>query len=214
MKIYIKTNKQLMGWDQTMVRRYKYSCNGHAWETKRAMKNYLYFNGLKIVSVSSLSNKQKVLEIKGDLPTFGKNLILMNYDEYIKHNGVNEILILQNGSYVIQKKINENKIISLFSGDHKKHNLELDFFTGENIFNKIDFKKIASLHPASNNTVQIMEILGKNKFIIKKTSLTIDQDDLSVEDKKTVIKTVIKKHENNIIMYNSGIFYILRGSKC
>lgn len=214
--ITIRTNKSLKDWEQTMCRRYKYSGDGYAWETKKSFSNYLFFHDLKIEKINKGHwNKFRKIFLNNPIPRCGKEFVLVDFEKYMKYEEYNEILTLQNGDYVIQKQLlnNDIKNISLYSGHHKNHGLIVDYRMAENILKKVSFPKVIKNQKVENNEIAIMEFLGSEKIILKKTLLTIDANDLSIEDKKATIRAYKSKFEESVIMFNNGLFFIFEGGK-
>ena len=197
---------------------YKYLGQGYAWHNKKALQNDLFFNDRKIVSVSSSlgSNRTRLLKVTDNKKIATNSYKLINIDDYNVITDYNEVIQLENGSYLIQKIDNNGNKRSLFMGKHEKNGLILPYFYALNLLTKLNFEKIARNNINLNsNIISIFEIIGNknvyninNKLMLKKTIIEINEYNLSIDNKKEFIRKYNSKFEDKIIMFNNGNFFI------
>lgn len=183
---------------------YKVGGNGVAFNTIKAFKNYIFFHDIKVASVRN-ANGSKILFCDKELyKSEGRDCVLSN----VIASNANDILVLQNGDYVLQQYKN-NKLTSLYSGYHKNNNLVVNYQFAINILNNISFKGFDININRNDNQIVIIEFIKhNNKLISKVKTITIDAL-ISSDDKKEFIRKYDNKYTNSVIMHHNNLFYIL-----
>ncbi len=183
---------------------YKLGGDGVAFNSMKQFKNFIFFHDIKVTSVRN-ANGSKILFL--DQKLYKNCGIDLKLSDTIVPNA-NDILVLQNGDYVLQQ-YKDNRLTSLYSGYHIKHNLVIDYKLATDILNNINFKSFDSNILREQNQIVIIEFIkGITKIIAKVKYITIDQI-LNSDDKKEFIRKHDSKYLNSVIMHHNNLFYIL-----